>query len=257
MNPEEIEKLHEAAVGLYVSGRYAEARRAWEAVLSCVPQDERATEGIRMVRVLGGEWPADAPGSAALPEGSTEDELLRIEGMLAEARYGDALLAAQRVTEADRGSAPARRLAARALELFEAAPYIDVELTKAKQAAAEGRSADTRAACERILSLDPAHAAAAELFTRAGGEVARPASAPASAPVASPARPAPGLSSGARRPCDEACVAAAPPKPAAPSAPPAPAASQSSAMQPPPAGAFFDITDDDMAADGPPRPCCR
>jgi len=52
MNPEEIEKLHEAAVGLYVSGRYAEARRAWEAVLACVPQDERAIEGIRMVLKL-------------------------------------------------------------------------------------------------------------------------------------------------------------------------------------------------------------
>ena len=240
MNPEEIEKLHEAAVGLYVSGRYAEARRAWEAVLACVPQDERAIEGIRMVRVLGGEWPIDAPGAAVLPEGSTEDELRRIERMLAEASYGDALLAAQRLTEADRGSAGARRLAARALELFEAAPYIDVELTKAKQAAAEGRSEDTRAACQRILSLDPAHAAAAELLTRVDGEAARPASVPVSPPSAAPAKPAP---------------SAAPPAPkaAAPSAPPsAPAKPAPSAMKPPPAGAFFDLTDDDVFADAPP-----
>ena len=34
MDPEEIEQLHEAAVVLYASGRYPEARRAWEAVLA-------------------------------------------------------------------------------------------------------------------------------------------------------------------------------------------------------------------------------
>src|SRR5215510_14240780 len=120
MDPEEIEQLHEAAVGFYVSGRYVEARRAWEAVLTSAPEDERAIEGIRMVRVLSGEWPAEAPGSAAHPAGSIEDELRRIEALLAEAQYGDALLAAQRATEIDRGNVSARRLAARALELFEA-----------------------------------------------------------------------------------------------------------------------------------------
>lgn len=228
MDPEEIEKLHEAAVGLYVSARYSEARRAWEAVLTSFPEDERALEGIRMIRVLAGEWPADAPGSASHPAGSLEDELRRIEALLGEARYGDALLAAQRATETERGSAEARHLAGRALELFEAAPYIDVELTKAKQAASEGRPSEARAACQRILSLDPAHRAAAEILSRVGrGE------APRSSVASAPAPPAP-----------------APPSVAAPTKPPAPPAP--SRMQAPAADAFFDITDADIAAEAPP-----
>jgi tetratricopeptide (TPR) repeat protein len=241
MDPEEIEKLQEAAVGLYVSGRYAEARRAWEAVLASVPQDERAIEGIRMVRVLSGEWPADAPGSAAHPAGSLEDELRRIEGLLAEARYGDALLAAQRAVEADRGSAAARRLAARALELYEAAPYIDVELTKAKHAASEGRADDAREACQRVLSLDPAHAAAAELYARAAGE--SPRAARASVPV-SPASPA--------APAQPAAKAPPAPKPSPPAAAaPRPASPAPSPIQAPPADALFDITEDDIAGETP------
>src|SRR6185503_19606970 len=106
-----------------------------EAILAAAPEEERALEGVRMVRVLAGEWPIAA---TAAFDGPIEDELKRIEGMLAEARYGDALLAAQHATEARRDSSAARRLAARALELFEAAPYIDVELAEAKQAAADG-----------------------------------------------------------------------------------------------------------------------
>ena len=233
MDPEEIEKLHEAAVGFYVSGRYAEARRAWEAVLASVPEDARAIEGIRMVRVLAGEWPAEAAGLA----GPIEDELRHVEELLAQGRYGDALLAAQRTTEADPGSADARRLAARALELFEAAPYIDVELTTAKQAIAEGRSDDARSACQKILSIDPAHAAAAELLAHAGGEIARTPKAPASVPVSKPA------SSPATKTVAPSVVA--PLKPAAPAPAPSP-------IKPPAADAFFDITDDDLIGDAPP-----
>ena len=83
MDPEEIEKLHEAAIALYVSGRYAEARRAWEAILDASPEEPQAVEGIRMLRVLSGEWPIDAPGSAATQNGPIEDDLQRVEGLLA------------------------------------------------------------------------------------------------------------------------------------------------------------------------------
>src|SRR5262245_23959625 len=105
MDPEEIEKLHEAAVGLYASGRYADAKRAWDAVLESDPADGRAIEGVRMVRVLSGEWPSEATGSAAISPESIPDELRRIEGLLSDAQYGDALLAAQQATELAPGDA--------------------------------------------------------------------------------------------------------------------------------------------------------
>src|SRR5881628_1418195 len=135
MDTAEIEKLHDRAVGLYVEGRYAEARQAWEQILSAAPGDGRASEGIRMVSVLCGEFtePAGEPGTGGNGNpaaGPVEIEVPRIGQMLRAGRFTEAAKAARALLEANPSSDEIRSLARRAEEMFEAEPFISAELAR-------------------------------------------------------------------------------------------------------------------------------
>jgi tetratricopeptide (TPR) repeat protein len=73
MSVERIESLHQEASEHYLNGRFAEAIRAWNQVLSLDPANEQALEGVRMSSLLGeGE---DAAGQPPSPEPSLDDDI--------------------------------------------------------------------------------------------------------------------------------------------------------------------------------------
>jgi len=150
-----IDSLHNRAVGLYVDGDYAEARRAWEEILASDPREPRALEGIQLIESLVGS--GTYPGG--LPSGpSFEEALLQVEELLlSDGRYMEALQAAGALDQACPGVPEIEQAARRAMELFEAAPFIEEEIDRARVCFERGSNEECREACERVLMVHPGH----------------------------------------------------------------------------------------------------
>src|SRR5207249_7043746 len=90
--------------------------------------------------------------------------------MLRNGRYGEAASASRALLNSNPGSGPARSLAQRAREMFEAEPFIASELTRARAAHERDDGEELIEACGRILALDPGHAEALGLMESARPE---------------------------------------------------------------------------------------
>jgi tetratricopeptide (TPR) repeat protein len=73
---QELEQLHRDASSHYLKGEYEEAIRCWQRVLQQNPDDERATEGIRLCAQMALAQQAEAePGAAAVERAADEEPL--------------------------------------------------------------------------------------------------------------------------------------------------------------------------------------
>ncbi len=142
MNTQEIERLHDRAVGCYVQGRYDEARDAWEEILQAAPGEARALEGVQLLGALTRQSRPQVRGACRdSPEnGSDVMEPSEIEALLRSGRYREALDAAKAHERAHPGEAAAKALCCcRALEKVEAEPFIAGELARGRGRAGGGR----------------------------------------------------------------------------------------------------------------------
>jgi tetratricopeptide (TPR) repeat protein len=208
MSVDRIESLHQEASEHYLNGRFRDAIRVWNQVLSLDPSNEQALEGVRMSSLLGDEsslndeidqglkvFELDSPAPQADPPRPVSDDAdeSRVGDLQDPSRQGDGIdfgdmeavdpipLADGEEASQETGLAPlAPKLPSVDPAVAELARRVESLLEEARSKASSGDLAGALAILGRVQVLDESNAEAAELerewrsaTEKASGEVDR------------------------------------------------------------------------------------
>jgi tetratricopeptide (TPR) repeat protein len=154
MTQDEIQELEREANGHYQAGDYQRAREVWQQILDSDPENSRAAEGVRMASLLSENWNffAQEGGEEEVSLQSGLDRILRMtQGGDFEGAFG--LLGELEKEFPD--SEPVAQARQEVQNAYEMAPFLNEQLRLAQEKLDAGEIDEARAACAKVLALDP------------------------------------------------------------------------------------------------------
>jgi tetratricopeptide (TPR) repeat protein len=208
MDDQKVTELLELAGQEYNSAKYAEAIGHWQEVLAVDPENQKAREGIRMAKLLVVNWEAPegeegsqaASGSGGPVDAELQEKInsgiARIKELMAAGQLQEAVEGCQLLTELAPHLDSVKQLKEEVSHAFEAQPFINEHLERAKRLLGQGKLPDAVDEAKKVLSLDKNNQEAHGILNSAGatgpGDAAtRPPSAFELESQTSPAPPSP------------------------------------------------------------------